>query len=422
LYNIRRILAKGNLVADAYSVKKLNTYLAEWFDSNELLQDIWVEGEVSNMKRAASGHWYFTLKEGDTQLKSVMWRTYTERQHFRPNDGDKVLAHGRVGVYDVQGVYQLYADSVQQAGVGDLYAEFERLKAQLMAEGLFDAERKRPIPAFPRRIGVVTSAEAAAFQDIQNVLRRRFPLAEVLLSATPVQGADAPPNIVKALERLNQHGGCDVILVVRGGGSIEDLWAFNDEGVARAIAASRTPVICGVGHETDTTIADFAADLRAPTPSAAAELATPDRAELRAAVRDLNDALFTHIDDTLSSAAADLNSARRTMGHLSPAVRIRSLRQQVDDRAQRLSAGQAGRLGLLRERVATRRSALHNADPRAILKRGYAIVSRSEDGAQMESSKGVMPGTGISIQFHDGELKARVEDKDSHERYKRTLF
>ncbi len=410
-------------MADAYSIKKLNTYLTEWFDSNELLQDIWVEGEVSNMKRAASGHWYFTLKEGeDAQLKSVMWRTYTERQSFRPGDGDKVLVHGRVGLYGAQGVYQLYADSVQQAGVGDLYAEFERLKAQLAAEGLFDAERKRPIPAFPHRIGVVTSAQAAAFQDIQNVLRRRFPLAEVLLSPTPVQGADAPPKIVKALERLNQHGGCDVILVIRGGGSIEDLWAFNDEGVARAIAASRTPVICGVGHETDTTIADYAADLRAPTPSAAAELATPDRAELRAAVRDLNDALFTHIDDTLSSATADLNSARRTLGHLSPAVRIRSLRQQVDDRTLRLNTGQAGRLALLRERLSGRRAALRSADPRAILRRGYAIVSRSEDGAQIESSQGVKPGTGISIQFHDGELKARVEDKDSHERYKRTLF
>lgn len=409
-------------MADAYSVQQLNTYIREWFASNETLQDLWVEGEVSNMKRAASGHWYFTLKDGESQLKSVMWRSHADRQTFRPMDGDKVLAHGYVGVYDQQGVYQLYADSVHRAGVGDLYAEFERLKASLMAEGLFDAERKRPIPAFPRRIGVVTSAEAAAFQDIQNVLRRRFPLAEVLLSATPVQGTDAPPKIVKALERLNQHGGCDVILVIRGGGSIEDLWAFNDEGVARAIAASAIPVICGVGHETDTTIADFAADLRAPTPSAAAELATPDRADLLAAVRDLSDALVTHMDDTMGTAAANLSSARRTLGHLSPANRIRSLRQQVDDRVLRLSTGQSGRLRLLRERVAARRASLASADPRAILKRGYAIVSCSEDGDRLDSSKGVTPGTGISIQFHDGELKARVEDKDSHERYKRTLF
>ena len=409
-------------MSDAYSISELTTYIREMFEVNENLQDVWVQGEVSNMRRASSGHWYFTLKDSGSQLKCVMWRTSTVRQSVIPDDGDAIMAHGYVGVYDSQGVYQLYADSIRAVGAGDLYLQFEQLKAKLQAEGLFDPERKRPIPTFPRQIGIVTSPEAAAFQDMQNVLRRRFPLTEIILSPTLVQGADAPPRIVAAIERLNDYTQVDVILVCRGGGSIEDLWAFNDEQVARAIAASRIPIITGVGHETDFTISDFVSDLRAPTPSAAAELATPDSAELRLNVRDLSDTLNSLLDDKLASLKANLSATRRTLGHVAPANNIRNFRQRVDDYNTRLVSLQTAALARWRERLAARTAALNAADPRSILKRGYAIVYQSEDMTRISEAAGTKAGTGITIQFHDGDLKARVEDKDSHERYKRTLF
>jgi exodeoxyribonuclease VII large subunit len=407
---------------DSYSIAELTVYIRELFDVNETLQDVWVQGEVSNMRRAASGHWYFTLKDSQAQLKCVMWRSSAERQSINPQDGDALLAHGRIGVYDAQGVYQLYADQVRPVGLGDLYAQFERLKVRLEAEGLFDAARKRPIPAFPRQIGVVTSAEAAAFQDIQNVLRRRFPLAQIILSPTLVQGADAPAQIARALERLNAHTQVDVILVIRGGGAIEDLWAFNDEGVARAIAGSRIPVITGVGHETDFTIADFVSDLRAPTPSAAAELATPDGSELRAELRGLDDQLHALLDNQMFTLRSNLGAARRTLGHVSPLNRVRNLRQRVDDWNARMQNAQVRRLERLGERLSARAAALKAADPRSILGRGYAMVYRSEDGTRVKGAKGIRPGVGITVRFHDDELKARVEDEKLHEQYKRTLF
>jgi len=406
----------------SYSVTDLTTYIREVIESNETLQDVRVTGEVSNMRRAASGHWYFTLKDSSAQLKCVMWRSSAEKQTFVPKDGDAIEAQGRIGVYDAQGAYQLYANAVRPVGMGDLYQQFEALKAKLEAEGLFDPARKRPIPAFPRLIGVVTSPEAAAFQDIQNVLRRRFPLAQIILSPSLVQGADAPPQIVTALERLNRHTQADVILLIRGGGSIEDLWAFNDERVARAVVASRIPIISGVGHEIDFTIVDFVSDLRAPTPSAAAEVATPNVEELLLNLRDRGDTLATLIDNRLFDLRTNLGGARRTLGHISPAARIRNLRQRVDDRNTRLINGQAARLARLTERLAAKKAALDAADPRSILARGYAIVYRSEDMARIAQAAGTKPGVGITLQFHDGELKARVEDKDSHERYKRTLF
>jgi exodeoxyribonuclease VII large subunit len=247
-----------------------------------VLQDLWLEGEVSNWKHAPSGHIYFTLKDEAASIRCAMWRSNIQRAAYLPaGDGEAVLAHGYVSVYEPQGVYQFYVDDVQPVGLGSLYARFEQLKARLQAEGLFDADRKRSLPHFPRRIGVVTSPSGAVLRDILNVLRRRYPLAEVIVAPTLVQGPEAPAQIVRALERVGQVPGVDVIILARGGGSLEDLWAFNDEAVARAIVAAPVPVVSGVGHETDFTIADFAADLRAPTSSAAAELVTPDRAALR---------------------------------------------------------------------------------------------------------------------------------------------
>lgn len=405
---------------DAYSVAELSSYIRQMFEIDNRLQDIWVTGEISNMTRASSGHWYFTLKDSQSQLKCAMWRSSAERQSFVPQNGDAVTAHGRVSVYEPRGEYQLYADIIRPVGIGDLYARFEQLKARLESEGLFDIERKRPIPAFPRQIGVVTSPEAAAFQDIQNVLRRRFPLVEVILSPTPVQGDSAPPQIVAALERLNAHTQVDVILLCRGGGSLEDLWAFNDEQVARAVAASRIPVITGVGHETDFTIVDFVSDLRAPTPSAAAELATPDIDDLREGVRGMKDIINSLTQGHLADLRASLAAAQRTLGHLSPAWRIATLRQRIDDWNMRLGHDQRKHISLLRERLKSREAALNAANPQAILARGYAIVSSS--GQRIKSAGETRPGDGITIQLHDGEIKARVEDNETHERYKRTLF
>jgi len=262
-----------------WTVTTLTRYIREALESDAQLQDIWVQGEISNLSRPASGHVYFTLKDNGASLRCVVWKSGVARLGVQLQDGMAATAHGRIGVYDAGGQYQLYADQVRAAGEGALFQEFLRLKSLLETEGLFASERKRPIPPLPRRIGIVTSPSGAALQDVLNTLRRRLPLLEVTLAASPVQGTEAPLLLVRALEALNrQRLKPDVILLVRGGGSIEDLWAFNDERLVRAIAASAAPVICGVGHETDFTLADFAADMRAPTPTAAAEVATPTTA------------------------------------------------------------------------------------------------------------------------------------------------
>ena len=264
-----------------WTVGELTTYIREMFELDYRLQDVEVTGELSNFTRAASGHLYFTLKDGAAQIKCVMWRTQAERLRFRPAEGDAILARGRISVYEVAGVYQLYAESLQPAGRGDLAVAFERLKESLAAEGLFDAEHKQPLPRWPRKIGIVTSSGAAALRDILTVLQRRNPFVAVLIAPTLVQGELAPAQIVRALRWLDGRDDIDTIIIARGGGSIEDLWAFNDERVARAVFTARHPVISGIGHETDFTITDFVADLRAPTPSAAAELAVPDLSEIR---------------------------------------------------------------------------------------------------------------------------------------------
>lgn len=410
------------IMIQTYTVAELSAYIRELFEMDYRLQDVTVTGEVSNMTRASSGHWYFTLKDSQTQLRCVMWRSSAERQSFVPQNGDAITAQGRVSVYEPRGEYQLYAESIRPLGVGDLYAQFEQLKARLEAEGLFDEARKHPLPAFPTRIGVVTSPEAAAFQDVQNVLRRRFPLAAVILSPTVVQGEAAPLGIVKALDRLNAQTTVDVILLVRGGGSIEDLWAFNDERVVRAVVASQIPVIAGVGHETDFTIVDFVADLRVPTPSAAAELATPDVADLRLGLAGIDEMMTTLMQTLIGDGQGDLMAAQRTLGHLSPSRQIATLRQRIDDWNLRMERAQKGRIDGWRERLDSRLAALKAANPQAILQRGYAIVTRSDSGDRVKSADSATPGDGITIQLHDGDLVARVEDKETHEQYRRTLF
>ncbi|MCC6802598.1 MAG: exodeoxyribonuclease VII large subunit [Anaerolineae bacterium] len=391
-----------------YSVQELNAHIRWMFERDDALQDLWVEGEVSGFKRAQpSGHCYFALKDGKAQIDCAMWRSSAQQQAVLPKDGDAVLAHGYVSIYEERSKYQFYVDRIRPIGIGDLFYQFELLKAKLDAEGLFDPARKRPLPPFPRRIGVVTSPNAAAFQDVQNVLRRRFPLVEVLLSPTLVQGIDAPAQIIRALERLNAHDDLDAILVCRGGGSLEDLWAFNDEGVAHAIAASRVPVVSGVGHETDFTIADFAADVRAPTPSAAAELLTPDFEELRygleRASRDL-DSVFAYC---IGRQRDSLAEQARALRQLSPLAQVRAHRQRIDDWGAHIASAHRGRLALLRERVVAREGALRAANPQAILERGYALVTDAESGARITSVNYAVGR--ITVRFHDGAVEAKVE-------------
>ena len=398
----------GSTLSEPYTVSQLTGHIRRLIDDDPALSDLWVEGEISNFSRASSGHCYFTLKDAGSQIGCVMWRSVANRQRSLPTGGDRVLAHGRVGVYEAGGRYQLYVDKIQPAGVGNLYLEFERLKARLEAEGLFDPQRKWPLPRFPRCIGVVTSPTAAALRDILNVLSRRYPLASVLLSPTQVQGDAAPPQIVTALDALNERDDVDVIIVARGGGSLEDLWAFNDERVARAVAASRIPIICGVGHETDFSLADFAADARAPTPSAAAELVAPDRAELRAQAVGLAAALTTVLQGAIEERRWRLAEQTRALKHLSPTAQLAQSRQRVDDLLGRARAAVRHNLTLRRERLMGLTGRLAGVSPLGTLERGYAVVRRQETGAIVQLVAQAAAGDVLAVRVADGEFEAEV--------------
>ena len=406
----------------SWTVAELTARIRALLEGDESLQDVAVSGEISNMTRARSGHWYFTLKDANASLRCVMWRSAAGRQRFVPQEGDAVQALGHIGLYEPRGEYQLYATQLRPLGVGELYAQFEQLKRALEAEGLFDEARKRPLPAFPHVIGVVTSPQAAAFQDVCNVLRRRFPLAQVWLSPAAVQGIDAPAQLRAALARLNARAEVDVILLIRGGGSIEDLWAFNDEALARAIVASRLPVVSGVGHETDFSIADFVADLRAPTPSAAAELVTPDLGEVQQQLTGAQARLEALQRARLALLADRLGASRRSLMHLSPLRELATLRQRLDDQELRLQRAWHTAHSALAARLAEGTAALGAADPQAILQRGYALLTKIQDGARVTSVDEAGVGDALLAQLRDGELPLRVENRESHERYRRTLF
>jgi exodeoxyribonuclease VII large subunit len=390
------------------TVAQVTRYVKSLLDGDYVLQHLWVEGEVSNFRVTASGHAYFTLKDDQASLRCVMWRSDVRRQDMLPQDGQSVLAHGRISVYETAGAYQFYVDHIQLAGVGRLYLEFEALKRRLAEDGLFDTARKRALPSFPRRLGVVTSPTAAALQDILNVLNRRYPLAQVVLSPTLVQGDQAPPQIVAAIQALNDYSDVDVIIIARGGGSLEDLWAFNDERVARAITASRVPVVSGVGHEVDFTIADFAADVRAPTPSAAAELAVPDRAELQAAVRRQWMRLAGVLQRRLAERRQSLASLAQDLQRNSPVGRIQSLRQRVDELFQVSSVRLGHLLALRRERFNGLVGRLVTLSPFATLERGYAIVRHKDTRRVVASVKQVVSGEPVVVCVQDGEFDATV--------------
>ncbi|MGC9334026.1 MAG: exodeoxyribonuclease VII large subunit [Anaerolineae bacterium] len=385
--------------------------MKELLESDAELQDVWLEGEVSNLTQSTAGHLYFTLKDSGAALNCVMWRSVAWQLDWQPRHGEAVVAHGRVSVYPARGLYQLYIDRLRAAGLGDLHARFEELRDRLRAEGLFDVERKQPCPPFPRVLGIATSPQAAALRDVLHVLARRYPLVEVLLAPTLVQGEQAPAQIVSALQALDAHDDVDLILLVRGGGSLEELWAFNDERVARAIAACRHPVVSGVGHETDFTIADFVADLRAPTPSAAAELAVPDQDELRQHLHVWEARLGANMERHLRQAREALAQQQRDLQRLSPQARIDTNRQRVDDLSRRASRALEHGLALGRSSVAGFHARLLALSPHATLQRGYAIVRREESGAVVRSIRQVRTGDRLAIQVQDGEFSA-ITGKD----------
>ncbi len=402
-----------SLFSDAdrpYSVSEVTGKIRTLLEQEPEFQNLWVEGEISNFHRASSGHIYFTLKDAGAQLGAVIWRSQARQLNYLPQEGDQALAHGHIGLYEQGGRYQIYVDALQPAGRGTLYQEYERLKAKLEAEGLFDRALKRALPPFPTCLGVVTSPTSAAFQDVLNVLRRRYPLVRVLLAPTLVQGKRAPAQIVDALERINARSDVDAILVVRGGGSIEDLWAFNDEKVARAIAGSRLPIISGVGHETDFTLADFAADRRAPTPSAAAEVATPDARELGAALAQVDTRLRQAMDQQVSTRRDQLGMLRRTLRYLSPRAKIADARQRTDDVTARLEAAARRQLAWQRQRVEGLAARLTSASPDSVLRRGYAIIRVRETGKVLTSAGEAEVGLGLALQLQDGVIPARVEE------------
>jgi exodeoxyribonuclease VII large subunit len=396
------------LASPVLSVSDLTRRVRELLDTDYRLQDVWVSGEVSNVSRPASGHLYFTLKDASASLRCVMWRPEVARLLAPPREGEAIEAHGRVSVYEAGGQYQLYADTLRPAGEGVLFQEFLRLKARLETEGLFDPERKRPLPAWPGRIGLVTSPTGAALRDVLQVLRRRFPLAKVTLAPTPVQGEGAPEGIIAALEGLNRSVRPDVILLVRGGGSIEDLAAFNDEEVARAIVASPAPVVSGVGHETDFTIADFAADLRAPTPSAAAEIISPDVTVLAEDLRLWRDRLTGALSERLRRGRWALDEQRLKLRLSSPRAQVTNARQRLDDLGARALAAIASGVHLRRVAVAGLMQTLRAVGPTAVLERGYAVVSVRASGAVVRTRKQAPPGTDLDVRVADGTFPARA--------------
>jgi len=392
-----------------FTVGEVVRYLGDILSEDVLLSGLWVRGEISNPSLSAAGHRYFTLKDAESEIQCVIFRASGRRQVPNLKQGDHMLAHGRLGVYEAKGRVQLYVDLVQQEGVGPLHQQFEELCARLREEGLFSVERKRPLPALPRRVGVVTSPQAAAFQDVLKVLSARFPAIEVVLSPTLVQGDEAPAQIVAAIHRLAAEPKLDVILLVRGGGSLEDLWAFNSELVARAIAASPIPIVSGVGHETDMTIADFTADLRAPTPSAAAIAVVPDRLELLAQIAALSEDLKDAVQAGYAERRAAVRRARVDLSLYSPARAIDQRRQRIDDLlglgADRLHY----QLGLRRERLLGAERQVHLLNPLRVLDRGFALVARA-DGRIARDAGPLRPQEPIKIRFRDGEVSATITE------------
>ena len=387
-----------------YSVSQITGYLRQLLEYDILLQDLWVSGEVTNLARPGSGHSYFTLREAGNSLRCVMFRTATGAE--RLGDGAAVIAHGRVSIYEVRGDLQLVVDIVQPEGVGELQLRLEQLKLKLEKAGLFEPSRKRDLPRFPKRVGVVTSPTGAVWQDIQTVVARRYPLVELVLAPTPVQGDAAAAGIVEAIEALNGAAEIDVVILARGGGSLEDLWPFNEEAVAHAIFSSRVPVVSAVGHETDVTIADMVADRRAPTPSAAAEMAVPDRSELATNVLVAERALDAGVSGRIAMQGEQLSQLQLLLDRGVPD--LDTLRQRIDDRLRTASTHLKHSLQVTSERFEGLDLRLASLSPTATLRRGYATVQRSDDGTVVSDAAQIDPRDSVDVTVDRGSFDAEV--------------
>ena len=392
------------------SITQLNTYIQGKLDGDPMLGAVAVRGEISNYKLYPSGHHYFTLKDESSALKCVMFKGNATRLRFRPENGMKVLAMGKVSVFPRDGAYQLYCNAMAMDGVGDLYAAFEQLKKKLASQGLFDQAHKKPIPKFPGTIGIITSSAGAAIHDMLRILRKRYPLTKVRLIPVRVQGAEAPGEIASAIRYANYYKLADLLIVGRGGGSIEDLWAFNDELVAHAIYQSDIPVISAVGHEPDVTISDFVADLRAATPSNAAELAVPDRESLSQTLDAMSTAMASALNRQLRSSRQHLNVLSRSAALQSPTGYLEQRRQSLSGLKTRLVSAQSQNISLKKHRYVALTSKLDAMSPLKVLTRGYAITQK-DDGTMLRSVSQVSAGDSILIRLQDGALNARIMDK-----------
>ena len=397
------------------SVAQLNDYLKMLLDGDRVLSDVWVRGEVSNFTVPRSGHLYLTLKDEDGQIRCVMFRTYAMRLPFAVSDGMKVIAHGRVSLWGPSGQYQLYIDDMQPDGVGSLALRYEQLRRKLEAEGLFDTSHKQPLPEMPMRIGVITSPSGAAVHDIRNILGRRFPCAEMILFPSAVQGVEAPEQLKLGIEFFDATKICDVIIIGRGGGSAEDLWAFNDEALARAIAACTIPVISAVGHESDFTICDFVADRRAPTPSAAAELAVPDRLELQAQLNMQGTRMQSLVLNRILQERRILQQISASAVFEHPERILDRLRQRLGDAESKLDRTAEKQLDATRAWLSRKSAALEAMSPLATLARGYASVSKGPK--TVLTTADVAVGDALKIRFADGIVCATATEIEGAEKY-----
>ncbi len=390
------------------TVSQLAAHLKEVIESRFTWGDLWVEGEVGDLRPTAPGHIFFSLKEGRAQITCVVWRTQAARMAQLPANGQTIVVRGRIGYYEDRGDCRLYVDRWLPIGLGQRFLALEALKRRLEAEGLFDPSRKRTPPPFPRRIGVVTSPAGAALRDILNILRRRWPLAEVILSPTVVQGEDAPLSIVAALEALQRVAGVDLVIIARGGGSNEELWAFNDERVVRAVASSPFPVVSGVGHAIDLTLTDAAADVHAPTPSAAAELATPDRDTVAAQIAGWRDRLEQAMRARLERAGQALATLRARLQAHTPERELYARRERLHRLRTRLEGAIRQQILQAEARWGYHQARLEALNPLAVLARGYALVRRA-DGRLVTRADQIQPGEHLIVQWIDGEAPVRVE-------------
>jgi exodeoxyribonuclease VII large subunit len=392
------------------SVSQLNRYIKMNFDADENLANIFISGEISNFtNHYRTGHLYFTLKDDSAAVRAVMFNSSAKRLKFMPEDGMKVIARGRVSVYEASGQYQLYVDDMQPDGVGALNLAYEQLKEKLQKEGLFSELHKKPLPPYPEKVGVITSPTGAAVRDIINVLGRRFPYAEIVFCPVLVQGEGAHLQLTDAVNLFNSERAADVIIIGRGGGSIEDLWEFNDEGLARAVYNSEIPVISAVGHETDFTICDFVADMRAPTPSAAAELAVPDANELQYALSALKNRMFLNVSSGIADRRSRLEYLTSKGALKSPDEMLSNRSQRLDTAFSKMLSSYENSIGGKKVEFISAATALSKLDPMSVLMRGFAFVS-DKNGKNVYSSQALAKGDKINVRFHDGSAACEVKE------------